>query len=159
MSAKRGFLSRLKLGPRGLRWMFNLWPPFRGMGAKVMHIAADYSECEVELRMKLLNRNYVGTHFGGAMFAMADPFFMVLMMQRLGSGYIVWDKAGAIRFLKPGRGTLKAHFLVSSEMVEEARSKTAAGEKFEPTYAVELKDGEGAIVARVEKTLHIRKKR
>ena len=109
--------------------------------------------------MGLLNRNYVGTHFGGSMFAMADPFHMVLMMHVLGSEYIVWDKAGSIRFIKPGRGTLVAEFEVTQAMVDEAIAKTADGGKFEPTYAVDLKDGQGAVVATVEKTLYIRKKK
>ena len=159
MSKGQGYLSRVKLGPRGLRLFMNFWPPFRGMGAHVARIADDFSEADVELRMRLLNRNFVGTHFGGSMFAMTDPFFMVLMMQRLGPDYVVWDKAGAIRFIKPGRGTLKAQVRVTPEMVAEAKERTANGEKFEPTYTVELKDPEGVVVARVEKTLHIRKKK
>jgi acyl-coenzyme A thioesterase PaaI-like protein len=142
-----------------MRWLFNLWPPFRGMGVKVREIAPDFRHATVELRMRLLNRNYVGTHFGGSMFAMTDPFYMVMMMHVLGSGYIVWDKAGSIRFLKPGRGTLTARFEITQAMVDEAIAKTADGAKFEPTYAVDLKDGEGEVVATVEKTLYIRKKK
>jgi acyl-coenzyme A thioesterase PaaI-like protein len=142
-----------------MRWLFNLWPPFRGMGVKVREIAPDFRRVRVELRMRLLNRNYVGTHFGGSMFAMADPFYMVMMMKVLGREYVVWDKSGAVRFHKPGRGTLVADFEVTQAMVDEVLGRTAGGEKFEPTYAVELKDGEGAVVATVEKTLYIRKKR
>jgi acyl-coenzyme A thioesterase PaaI-like protein len=155
----QGFLSKLAFGPRGIRWLLNWWPPFRGMGVKVREIAPDFRRARVELRMGLLNRNYVGTHFGGSMFAMTDPFYMVLMMHVLGREYIVWDKAGSIRFLKPGRGTLVAEFEVTQAMVDEAIAKTADGGKFEPTYAVDLKDGEGAVVATVEKTLYIRKKK
>jgi acyl-coenzyme A thioesterase PaaI-like protein len=155
----QGFLSRLAFGPRGIRWLLNIWPPFRGMGVKVREIAPDFRRARVELRMGLLNRNYVGTHFGGSMFAMTDPFYMVMMMHVLGREYIVWDKAGSIRFLKPGRGTLTAEFEVTQAMVDEARARTAGGEKFEPTYAVDLKDGQGTVVATVEKTLHIRKKK
>jgi len=155
----QGFLSKLAFGPRGIRWLLNVWPPFRGMGVKVREIAPDFRRARVELRMGLLNRNYVGTHFGGSMFAMTDPFYMVLMMHVLGREYVVWDKAGSIRFIKPGRGTLVAEFEVTQAMVDEALAKTAGGEKFEPTYAVDLKDGEGAVVATVEKTLYIRKKR
>jgi acyl-coenzyme A thioesterase PaaI-like protein len=157
VSAAQGWISRLKMGPRGLRMFMNFWPPFRGMGAHVARIAEDFSEAEVELRMKLLNRNFVGTHFGGSMFAMTDPFFMVLMMQRLGPDYVVWDKSGSIRFLKPGRGTLKAHIQVTTEMVAEAKERTKSGEKFEPTYSVDLKDPKGTVVATVEKTLYIRR--
>ena len=153
----QGFLSRVALGPAGMRWLFNLWPPFRAAGIRVTHVADDWSVAIVELRTKLLNRNYVGTHFGGSIFAMADPFHMILMMKKLGREYVVWDKAGSVRFLRPGRGTLTARFVVTRAMVEAARSATADGAKHEPTYAVEITDEAGALVALVEKTLHIRR--
>ncbi|QJR13925.1 DUF4442 domain-containing protein [Usitatibacter palustris] len=137
----------------------NLWPPFRGAGIKVREISPDFRKARVELRMRLLNRNYVGTHFGGSLFSMTDPFFMVLMMHNLGQDYIVWDKAGQIRFIKPGKGTITANFEITQAMVDEAIAKTANGDKFEPTYGVDLVNGEGETVARVEKTLHIRKKK
>src|SRR5258705_4322458 len=101
----QAFLSRLELGAKGMRRLFNFWPPFRGAGIRVREIAPDFSHCTVELRMGLLNRNYVGTHFGGSLFAMADPFFMVLLMKRLGREYVVWDKSRTVRFPKAPRGT------------------------------------------------------
>ena len=36
--------------------------------------AEDYRHARVELRQRWYNRNYVGTHFGGSLFAMTDPF-------------------------------------------------------------------------------------
>ena len=141
------------------RLLMNLWPPFLFSGIRITEISEDFRYVRVELRQHWYNRNYVGTHFGGAMFAMADPFYMVMMMNVLGREYVVWDKAGSIRFVKPGRGTLVAEFEVTQAMVDEAIAKTADGAKFEPTYAVDLKDGEGAVVATVEKTLYIRKKK
>jgi hypothetical protein len=84
---------------------------------------------------------------------------MVMMMNNLGRDYVVWDKMGTVRYLKPGMGTLTAEFVVTQAMVDEAIARTAEGGKFEPTYAVDLKDGEGAVVATVEKTLYIRKKK
>lgn len=154
----QGFLSRIEFGPDGMRRLFNLWPPFRGAGIRVREIAPDFTHCTVELRMGLLNRNYVGTHFGGSLFAMADPFFMVLMMKRLGPEYLVWDKAGTVRFLKPARGTVTARFELPEERVNEARERTQGGAKFEPVFRVEIVDGAGVTVADVEKTLYIRKK-
>jgi acyl-coenzyme A thioesterase PaaI-like protein len=135
----------------------NAWSPFRAAGIRVTRLADDWSSAEVELRARLFNRNFVGTHFGGSLFAMADPFYMVLMMRRLGSAYVVWDKAGSVRFLKPGRGTLTARIEVTASMVDEALAATSGGGKHEPTYAVEILDERGDVVARVEKTLHIRR--
>ena len=153
----QGFLSRIRFGANGIRRLLNLWPPFRGMGIRVREIAPDFRHATVELRMRLFNRNYVGTHFGGALFAMTDPFFMILMMQRLGEEYVVWDKAGTVRFLKPARGTVTAHFEMPDARVAEARDNTASGEKFEPVFSVAIKDAAGVTVAEVDKTLHIRR--
>ena len=158
-SSTQGFFSRRAFGSTGLRILMNIWSPFRGMGVKVREISPDFRRVVVEMRLKLLNRNYVGTHFGGSLFAMADPFHMIMMMRNLGPGYIVWDKSGSVRFVKPGKGTVRAEFELTQAMVDEAIAKTVDGEKFEPTYAVEVKDREGAVVATVEKTLYIRKKK
>lgn len=155
----QGFLSRFDFGAAGMRRLFNLWPPFRAAGIRVREIAPDFRSATVELRMKLFNRNYVGTHFGGSLFAMTDPFFMVLMMKNLGPDYIVWDKAGTVRFLKPARGTVTARFELPEERVQEARARTEGGEKFEPVFRVEILDAAGTVVADVEKTLYIRKKK
>src|SRR2546423_150376 len=142
-----------------MRRLLNLWPPFRAAGIRVREIAPDFRSATVELRMRLLNRNYVGTHFGGSLFAMADPWFMILMMHRLGEDYVVWDKAGAVRFLKPARGTVTAHFEMPDERVAEAREKTADGNKHEPVFKAALVDEQGVTVAEVEKTLHIRRRK
>jgi acyl-coenzyme A thioesterase PaaI-like protein len=151
--------SRLNFGAGGMRRLFNLWPVFRGAGIRVREIAPDFRSVTVELRAKLLNRNWVGTHFGGSLFAMTDPFFMIMMMQNLGRDYIVWDKAGSVRFLKPARGTVTARFTLDAAEVEKAREATAGGDKYEPRFKVDIVDAEGVVVADVEKTLYIRKKK
>jgi acyl-coenzyme A thioesterase PaaI-like protein len=155
----QGFLSRLEFGAGGMRRLFNWWPPFRAAGIRVREIAPDFRSATVELRMRLLNRNYVGTHFGGSLFSMTDPFFMILMMKNLGPEYVVWDKQGTVRFLKPARGTVTARFLLPEERIAEARAATASGGKFESTFRVDIVDAQGVTVADVEKTLHIRRRR
>ena len=155
----QGFLSRIGFGAGGMRRLFNFWPPFRAAGIRVREIAPDFRSATVELHMKLLNRNYVGTHFGGSLFSMTDPFFMILMMKNLGPEYVVWDKEARVRFLKPARGTVTARFQLPEERIAEARAATASGEKFEPTFRVEIVDAGGVTVADVEKTLHIRRRR
>jgi acyl-coenzyme A thioesterase PaaI-like protein len=155
--SKQGFIRAFSPGPRLMRWMFNIWPPFLGMGIHVTEIAPDFRRVKVRLRMGMLNRNYVGTHFGGSLFAMTDPYYMIMMSHNLGRDYIVWDKAATIRFRAPGKGTVKAEFEVTQAMVDEAIAATARGGRFEPTYLVQVKDSAGKLVAEVEKTLHIRR--
>ena len=151
-------LTKLNFGASGIRRLLNLWPPFRGAGIRVREISEDFRTATVELRANLFNKNYVGSHFGGSLYAMTDPFFMIMMMKNLGPGYIVWDKAGTVRFLKPARGTVTARFRLPEEHVEEARARTADGAKHEPRFRVEIVDQQGVIVADVEKTLYIKRK-
>ena len=155
----QGFLSRFTFGARAMRLLFNLWPPFRAAGIRVREIAPDFRSATVELRMRVLNRNYVGTHFGGSLFAMTDPFFMIMMMKNLGPDYVVWDKSGSVRFLKPARGTVTARFTMPEEHVAQARRETEGGRRHEPVFKVEIVDGQGVVVADVEKTLYIRRKK
>lgn len=139
------------------RWM-NIWPPLLFAGVKIKSIAPDFSEAVVQLRDRKLNMNYVGVHFGGAIFSMTDPFHMVLAMNRLGRGYVVWDKSAQIDYLKPGKGTLTAHFKVTDAMIDDVRSNTMNdGDKYLPTWQVDVVDEQGVVAARVRKTLYIRK--
>ena len=160
MSAKlkQGFMRNVKLGAGSLRLLMNLWPPFIGAGIHVERLAPDYREAVVRMRLGLLNRNYMGTHFGGSLFAMTDPFFALLVMHNLGRDYVVWDKASSIDYKLPGRGTVRARFRITAEQVEDIRQATAGGQKYEPTFAVDVVNRQGEVVATVEKTIYVRRK-
>lgn len=147
------------LGARGLRRVMNLWPPFLFAGVRVRDIAQDWRSAEVELRSHWWNRNYVGVHFGGSLFAMTDPFWMLLTLRALGGGYVVWDKAGAIEFVRPGRGTVRTRFQLDDAVLDELRQATADGGKYLRWFETDVVDADGAVVARVRKQLHVRRKR
>ncbi|MGC2608942.1 MAG: DUF4442 domain-containing protein [Candidatus Sulfotelmatobacter sp.] len=139
------------------RWI-NFWPPFLGMGIRIRRIAPDMRAVDVEMKLHFWNANYVGTHFGGSLFAMTDPFYMLMLMANLGSDYIVWAKAATIRYKKPGRGTVRAEFRLTDSQIDEIREKLKTLAKYEPVFTVEVKDEAGTLIAEVEKVLHIRKK-
>jgi acyl-coenzyme A thioesterase PaaI-like protein len=141
-----------------LQLLVNLYPPYLGAGVRVTRIADDFSAIEVELRLRPWNRNYVGTHFGGSLFSMVDPFFMIMLIELLGTGYVVWDKVGTIRFRRPGRGTVRAKLEISPERVQEIRQAADVAGKVEPTFRVEILDAQGEVVAEVEKLISVRKK-
>lgn len=154
--AKQGFLSKLRLGAGALRLGMNLWPPFVGAGIHVEKIAPDFRHVRVRLRMGLLNRNYFGTHFGGSLYAMTDPFYALMLLHNLPRGYVVWDKASQIHYKSPGRGRVYADFVLSDERIAEVIAATAEGKKYEPTWPVDIVDAAGNIVATVDKTLYVR---
>jgi acyl-coenzyme A thioesterase PaaI-like protein len=136
----------------------NLYPPFLGAGIRVKHIAEDIRTIEVEMPLKFWNRNYVGTHFGGSLYSMCDPFFMLILTSNLGPDYIVWDKAATIRFRKPGKGLMKARFHIPFEKIEEIRTQADTQIKVEPQFQTVVTDAEGTIIAEVDKLLYVRKK-
>ncbi|ALN64023.1 translation elongation factor P [Lysobacter antibioticus] len=144
---------------RTLRHGLNLWPPFLFSGIHVAAIAPDYRQATVELRMRPWNRNYVGTHFGGSLFSMTDPFWMLLAMNALGREYIVWDRAGSIEFVKPGRGTVRADFRLDDDVLDELRKATANGDKYLHWFDTDVVDASGEVVAKIRKQLYVRRKR
>ena len=141
-----------------LRRGVNLWPPFLGAGIRVKHIASDMKAIDVEMKLRWWNANYVGTHFGGSLFAMTDAFYMLMLMANLGRDYIVWDKAASIRYRKPGRGTVRAEFRISDAQLDDIREKLKTSPKYEPVFKVEVRDEQGIVIAEVEKLLHVRRK-
>lgn len=141
---------------RAFRWAFNWFPAYRGTGARVMFIAADWSEIRIRLPLNWRTRNYVGTIFGGSMYGAIDPVYMLMFIKRLGPGYVVWDKAATIRFRRPGRTTLYANFRVDEEMLASARADVEAWGKAEPDLTVDLVDAEGTVHASFGKLLSIR---
>jgi acyl-coenzyme A thioesterase PaaI-like protein len=142
-----------------LRRFFNVWPPFLFAGIRVQEIAPDWRYARVRLKLARYNRNYVGTHFGGNLFSMTDPFWMILVMHCLGRDYIVWDKAGTIDFVSPGRADVYAEFRVDDAVLDELRAATASGEKYLRWFDVDVKTADGTVVARVRKQLYVRRKK
>ena len=142
-----------------LRHGLNLWPPFLFSGIHVTRLSEDYRHAEVELRMRPWNRNYVRTHFGGSLFAMTDPFWMLLTLHALGRDYVVWDQSGRIDFIKPGRGTVRARFDLDDAVLDELRAEAAGGAKVLRWFDTDVVDAGGDVVARVGKQLYVRRKR
>jgi acyl-coenzyme A thioesterase PaaI-like protein len=140
------------------RHLFNLWPPFLCNSMRLQMLSDDWSEARVVLRLRPWNRNYVRSQFGGNLFAMTDPFWMLLVMHQLGSDHYVWDKAGAIDFVAPGREDVYAHFKLQPAVVEELRAAAANGEKVLRWFETEVVTASGEVIARVRKQIYVRLK-
>lgn len=146
----------MKLRQRLLEKFINFYPPLVGAGIRSRSI--DEHTIEVEMKLTVFNRNIVGVHFGGSLYVMCDPWFMLILMRLLGPGYIVWDKAASIQFKKPGRDKVKARFHVPPERVEQIRWDVEQNGKIEPTFSVDVLDEHAQVIARVEKMLYVRRK-
>lgn len=144
--------------PEELRLQVNNYAPYAGARIEVTHIAADATELRVEMALEESNTNLVGTHFGGSLYSMVDPHLMILLMQRLGPEYVVWDRSASIEFLKPGLGRVRSVIRVDDAEVQAIRDATADGDGHLPRWDLEILDEEGDVVARVSKTLYIRQR-
>lgn len=138
--------------------LFRVYPPYLGAGIRVKHISPDLRNIVVEMPLRFYNRNYVGTHFGGSMYSMTDPFYMFMLLANLGDDYIVWDYGAEIRFLKPARGRIKAEFRITQSDIEEIKRQTADGGPAKPVFHVNITDESDQIVATIKKTLYVRRK-
>jgi acyl-coenzyme A thioesterase PaaI-like protein len=147
------------MSPSSLRRYLKVWPPFVFTGIRLEALREDWRYARVRLKLAWYNRNYVRTQFGGALFMMADPFWMIMVMEALGRDYIVWDKAGAIDFIAPGREDVFAEFVLDDAVLEELRAATAGGEKYLRWFEVDIKTAGGELVAKFRKQLYVRRKR
>ena len=148
----------MKWTPRRLRFVLNLYPPYLGAGIKVTHIGADWREIHVAMKLRWYNRNMVGTHFGGSLYAMAEPHLMLMLLQLLGKDYVVWDKSAGIEFVAPGRGTVRSVIKITDQELQAIRANTADGDSYLPEFNLQIVDEDDRIVARLNKTVYVRKK-
>ncbi len=144
---------------RLFRWFFNFFPAYRGTGGRITYIAGDWREVRMRLPLSWRTRNYVGTIYGGSLYASIDPIYMLMLMHILGDGYTVWDKAANVRFKKPGRETLYGEFKLDDAEIEEIRRLAETERSVDRVYLFELKDKNGTIHTSIEKTLYIAKKK
>ena len=158
MSQKHHPLQALMTSHAGMRRMLNLWPPFLFSGISVREISKDFRQTKVRLKKKVLTSNYVGTLFGGSLFAMTDPFYMVMIMKNLGKDYIVWDKRSEIEYVSPGKSTVYAEFHIWDVDFDAIKEKVASEGKYLKWFEVDIKSADGTVVAIVKKQIYIRKK-
>ena len=142
-----------------LRWILNLWPPLLMTGIKVLSIADDFQFVKAKMSMRWYNRNYVGVHFGGSLYAMTDPFYMLMLMRNLGSAYYVWDESAEIKFVRPGKGNVYAEFLLNDNIISDIKSRASSGEKTIVSFDVDIKNKNGELVSRVIKNVYVRLKK
>ncbi len=138
--------------------MLNIWPPFLFSGITILEISKDFRHAKVRLKKKVLTSNYVGTLFGGSLFAMTDPFYMVMILKNLGKDYIVWDKRSEIEYVSPGKSTVFAEFHLWDAELDEIKVEVAASGKYLKWFEVEIKTADGTVVAIVKKQIYVRKK-
>ena len=152
-------LKQLQTIPMVSKFMINRYSPYRGAGIEIDQIDLANYYIRVKMPLTRKNQNIVGTHFGGSLYSMVDPFYMLILMHHLGSKYIVWDKAATINFLAPGRSTVYADIRLDANEINHVKE---LAENYAPViriYVVNIFDESGLRIAEVHKTLYIRRKK
>lgn len=137
----------------------NFWPPFLFSGIRIEKLAPDFHYAKVKLKFRFYNANYVNTQFGGTIFMMTDPFYMIMLIRNLGPEYLVWDKSATIRYIKPGKSDLFAEFTLSDQELDLIRAEVKENGKTDWTKQVEIKNSDNVVIATVDRTLNIRLKK
>lgn len=151
-------INTFKLRQKFLEKLINFYGPFVGAGVKLEKMSKDFRHARVSMKLTFYNKNYMGTQFGGSLYAMVDPWYMLMLIKNLGDDYIVWDKAATINFRKPGRGTVYAEFNLTDDHLNEIKKHLETTNKMDYVFKVEIKDDAGKLIADVDKVLYIRKK-
>lgn len=147
-----------KLRQKFLEKAIRFYGPFLGAAVRPVKLSKDYRYAKVEMPLTFYNKNYMGTQFGGSLYAMVDPWYMLMLIKNLGDDYIVWDKAATINFRKPGRSKVTAEFNLTQEKIDEVKQIVGEKIKADIHFLVEIKDEEGRLIADVDKIVYVRKK-
>jgi acyl-coenzyme A thioesterase PaaI-like protein len=138
----------------GMDEAFKSFGPYQG--ASIIPKIIDRNTVEVTMPLVPLNTNYVGTHFGGSLYSMCDPFFMFILIENLGEDYLVWDKSARIEFRKPGTGTVRALFHIPDVEIGDIKNAVQQKGKTIRNYEVNVLNQDNEVVATVYKELYIR---
>lgn len=152
-------LKKIQNKPWFMKLLVNSYIPYVGAGVRLTNVDLEQGIVEVAMPLTRLNKNFVGTHFGGSLYAMVDPFYMLLLIHKLGQEYVVWDKAASIDFVAPGRGRVTAKMHIDDIEVNTIRDLAADNKPVLRTYSVDILAQDGSIVAKVDKVLYIRRKK
>lgn len=145
--------------PWKARLFFNFYPPYLFSGVRVTYVAPNWKKVVVKVKKSFLNKNYVGTIFGGTLQAAADPHYMMMLIQILGiKKYIIWDQAGCIEYKKPARSTITFTFILTDEQIQKIKDDVARHEKIRPEFEIEGIDEEGQVCVLVKRVIYLRLK-
>lgn len=146
--------------PSKLKLLLNyFFGPYIGAGVKIEEYSDDWRYAKISMKLRWFNRNAVNTHFGGSLFSMSDPHYMLMLMNILGKEYVIWDKSSEIEFVRPGTGKVTMEFKITDEMLQEIFKNTQNGKKFLPTYELEILNDAQKVVCKIRKTLYIKKRK
>jgi len=138
--------------------LMNLYPPLVGAGIRVKEVSPVYDRVVVEMKLTWWNANFARTHFGGSLYMMIDPFYVLMLKHQLGPGYVVWDREAIIQFRAPGRSKVRAVFELAPETVARYRAELDARDRLDVTLPIEIHDSTATLIAEASKVVYARRR-
>lgn len=149
------FLNKFFRPDQVFKFGFNFSPMYRRSVGKLTHVSRNLHTVKIEIPLNYKNANYVGSIFGGSLFAATDPIYMIQLVQILGNDYIVWDKAATINYKKPARSKALATFEFSIDEIESIKLEVAKSQKMDFIKHLNIVSEKGEVFAELEKTMYI----
>lgn len=137
------------------RWLGNWFPAYRGSGAKVTYVSSDFQDVLIKLPCTWRTKNHMGITWGGSLYAALDPIYGVMLYKILGQEYRVIDSEAKIRFLKPGKETLYAHFHISESELHNLKEQLRHSDNMKLHMQVSLDNKQGVTHVLCDKQIHI----
>ena len=145
------------ISPKKLMKLLSFWPPYFFSGIKIVSVNEEFTKIDVCMKQRFWNTNYVGSHFGGSLYSMCDPFYMFILLHHL-KGHVIWDKGASFKFKKPGNGTVRATFEIDLETIDKLKKEADKSYSISPIFNTSVIDDRGDVIFELEKTLYIKKK-
>lgn len=140
---------------RLFKLFFNLSPMYRRTTGRVTKVEPDFSSVEIRVPISYKNKNYVGTIFGGSLFAATDPIYMVQLIQILGKDYVVWDKSSMVKFKRPASSDAYAVFAFTDDEINQLKADISEKKEVDLVKPVLLTSKDGKLFCEIEKVIYV----
>ncbi|PCH72898.1 MAG: DUF4442 domain-containing protein [Flavobacteriaceae bacterium] len=149
------FLLRFMSQATLFKWGFNMSPMYRHTKAKILTVSEDLHEVVIKIPLTLGNKNFVGSIFGGSLFAATDPIFMIQLMWILGKDYVVWDKSATINYKKPAYENAYCTFKLSKDLLTSIKKEIAENGEMNLDLKLDICSKDTVVFCELNKTLYI----
>ena len=146
--------------PKSLKWLLRIYPPFLFQRIWVQRIYPDFQGVDVKIIKSIFNKNTNNTIFGGTIFSAVDPFYAILIDQRLQAhGFkktVAWLKSASIEYKKPGLTNLRFSIKITDEDFNECMDTLKNRGRIIKTFSVEIVNDQNEICAIAKNEIYIR---
>lgn len=137
------------------KYGFNWSPMYRRSTGKIIEVSEDVFYVKIKIPLSIKNKNYMGSIFGGSLFAATDPIYMIQLINILKDDFVVWDKEATIKYKRPARETVFTEFIFTEKDIEYIKSTVAKNGEMDIIKTTNIVTKDGLVVAELSKTIYV----